>query len=129
MSQYAAAESCGVSARTIRVWRKKDPELDWMVREASCRATDQVEAMTYNKCLDPDPANNALRIFWLKTRSRKKFGQGPHGSDRVLSGNAQEIRIILMDRPSKIELENLNKSSESESIANESEKVADAPNG
>lgn len=65
---FEATRSAGVSERTVRRWCEADPEFAELVAEARCQADDQVEYQTYKNCLDPDPANNTLRIFWLKSR-------------------------------------------------------------
>jgi hypothetical protein len=63
-----AAKAVGVSSRQVRNWRTADPDLDAIVLDAMCFADDAVEAVTFKNCIDPDPAHNTLRMFWLKSR-------------------------------------------------------------
>lgn len=58
----------GVTSRTVRRWCEADPEIAEAVADAASRADDAVEAVVYRNCLDPDPAHNTLRMFWLKSR-------------------------------------------------------------
>lgn len=63
-----SARTIGVTSRTLRRWCDADPDLAERTADARCRADDEVEAATLANCLDPDPANNTLRMFWLKSR-------------------------------------------------------------
>ena len=68
-----AARRIGVSSRTIFRWCDRDPKLAEAVAEARCKADDQVESVAYRNCLDPDPAHNVLRMFWLKCRRSEVY--------------------------------------------------------
>lgn len=68
MTWHECARKFGVSERTVRRWCAADPELSELVAEAKSRCDDEVEAVTYANCLDPDPSHNTLRMFWLKSR-------------------------------------------------------------
>ena len=68
MTMPEAAAKVGVGTRTIVWWASKDPEFREEIDEARCRADDQVEAVMFRNALNPDPAHNVIRIFWLKCR-------------------------------------------------------------
>lgn len=68
MTWDEAAKAVGVSSRTLFRWCNADPGLAEQAADARCKADDDVEAATYANCLDLDPANNTLRMFWLKSR-------------------------------------------------------------
>src|SRR5688572_16319001 len=76
MTQYEIANLMGVSTRTIKRWRADDPELKDLMDEARELADDRVEAKVFAMCENnDDPANNTLRIFWLKNRRPDEFRQ------------------------------------------------------
>ena len=90
-----ASAILGVTSRTVRRWREADSELDELVLDAMSGADDCVEAATYKQCLDPNPANNAVRIFWLKSRRSDVYGDrralelsGPKGGPIPIDLNA-----------------------------------------
>ena len=62
------AEAVGVHFTTIWRWAQRDPEFGKAIREAGEDADAEVEAVTFRNACDPDPANNVLRMFWLKAR-------------------------------------------------------------
>lgn len=68
MTLEEACPKIGVSSRQVRKWRNANPDLDDAVLDAMCLIDDSVERITYLNCIDPDPAHNTLRIFWLKSR-------------------------------------------------------------
>lgn len=81
-----AAAAAGVSSRTLYRWAEADPEFAELVEDARDRADDAVEAVVFRNCIDPDPAHNTLRMFWLKSRRRPVYGEqsrlevsGPNG--------------------------------------------------
>jgi transposase-like protein len=80
-----AAKRVGVSERTLYRWCAADEQLAALATEARDRADDQVEAVTFQKCLDPDPANNTLRMFWLKSRRPEVYRDKLHAD--ITSGN------------------------------------------
>jgi len=63
-----AAERVGVGKTTLWRWCQADPTLAAQANEARAQADDEVENVTFLNCLDPDPAHNTLRMFWLKSR-------------------------------------------------------------
>ena len=68
MTWEEAADRVGVNERTLRRWCAADPELMAAAAKARESADDMVEAVTFGNCIDPDPAHNTLRMFWLKSR-------------------------------------------------------------
>ena len=68
-----AAEAVGVGRATLFRWVNSDPEFAKGVEEAKAGPDAEVEAITYGNCTDPDPANNALRMFWLKCRKPDRY--------------------------------------------------------
>ncbi len=70
-----AADRVGVSERTLYRWCNADPELAKTAAKAKDAADDLVEAVVFANCMDPDPAHNTLRMFWLKSRRRSVYGE------------------------------------------------------
>ncbi len=70
-----AARAAGIGSKTIYRWAAADPEFGAAVEEARDMADDAVEAVTHRNTLDPDPAHNTLRMFWLKSRRREVYGE------------------------------------------------------
>jgi transposase-like protein len=68
MTWEEAADKVGVSDRTLYRWCAADEELAAAAAKAKSGADDLVEAVTFRNCIDPDPAHNTLRMFWLKSR-------------------------------------------------------------
>ena len=68
MTWEQAAKRVGVNRRTLWRWCNADDELAEAAMQARDAADDMVEAVTFNNCLDADPAHNVLRMFWLKSR-------------------------------------------------------------
>jgi hypothetical protein len=64
-----ATRAVGVSERTIRRWCEADPDFAAAIEAARDRPLAEVESTTLQQCLDPDPANNTLRMFFLKCRA------------------------------------------------------------
>ncbi|HXI24951.1 MAG TPA: hypothetical protein VNG71_13895 [Pyrinomonadaceae bacterium] len=62
------AEATGISMMTIWRWAQKDPEFAKAIKDVGEDADAEVEAVTFRNACDPDPANNTLRMFWLKSR-------------------------------------------------------------
>lgn len=77
MTVAEAALRVGVGERTVYRWMANDPQFADAVNEARDEADDRVEAVTLGNCLDPDPAHNGLRMFWLKNRRREVYGEKP----------------------------------------------------
>lgn len=63
-----AARRVGVNPSTLWRWCQADDDLAAAAMRARSAADDLVEAITFQNCLDPDPAHNTLRMFWLKSR-------------------------------------------------------------
>ena len=63
-----AARATGLSRSTLWRWSQLDPEFARAIEDAKAGPDAEVEAVTYANCLDPDPAHNTLRMFWLKCR-------------------------------------------------------------
>lgn len=63
-----AARLAGVNPQTIHRWMNEDERFGQRCIEAKDRADDRVEAVTYNLACDPNPANNGIRVFWLRCR-------------------------------------------------------------
>lgn len=63
-----AAAITGLCTTTIWRWMQSDPEFAAALKEACFDADAEVEAVTFGNCIDPDPAHNTLRMFWLKCR-------------------------------------------------------------
>jgi hypothetical protein len=74
MTTAEAAARVGVCSRTVERWAAADPDFASAVADAKDRADDSVEAVTYRNCIDPDPAHNILRMFWLKSRRPAVYG-------------------------------------------------------
>lgn len=75
---YTLSDACrvaGVGRTTVWRWRQVDPELDEAIQFVMDDQDDQVEAVTFRNALDPDPAHNTLRMFWLKSRRRETYGE------------------------------------------------------
>jgi len=70
-----AAAAAGIGSKTVYRWAAADPDFGAAVEEARDMADDRVEAVTYRNVMDPDPAHNTLRMFWLKNRRREVFGE------------------------------------------------------
>jgi hypothetical protein len=85
---YEATRAVGISERTIRRWCDADPEFADAVAEARDRADSEVEFVTYRNCIDPDPAHNTLRTFWLKSRRPAVYGER---ADVNLSGTVKVL--------------------------------------
>ncbi len=62
------AAAIDVNFTTIWRWGQKDPEFAKAVRDAGSDADDEVESVTFQNAVNPDPAHNVLRMFWLKSR-------------------------------------------------------------
>lgn len=75
MTVLEAARRVGVGTTTVYRWTGADPEFAAAVEDAKDRADDAVEAVTFTNCVDPDPAHNTLRIFWLKSRRPEVFNR------------------------------------------------------
>lgn len=73
MTWEEAADRVGVSDRTLRRWCASDPGLAALAAKARDAADDMVEAVTFRNCLDPNPAHNTLRMFWLKSRRPRVY--------------------------------------------------------
>ncbi len=68
MTWREVSAACGVSLSTIWRWAENDPAFKAAIRMAGENADSEVEAVTFLNACDPDPANNTLRMFWLKSR-------------------------------------------------------------
>lgn len=68
-----AAKTVGVNRTTLYRWMAADPEFADRVNAIRDDQDDQVEAVTLKNCLDPDPAHNTLRMFWLKCRRPERY--------------------------------------------------------
>ncbi len=68
MTWREVAEACDLSLSTIWLWAENDPEFKAAIKAAGESADSEVEAVTFRNACDPDPANNTLRMFWLKSR-------------------------------------------------------------
>ena len=95
MTMGEAAQLAGISRSTLKRWVATDDAFAEEVSDARERVDDQVEAVTFRNCLDPDPAHNTLRIFWLKNRRREVYGEKARESD-----GPQEIVIRYERRDS-----------------------------
>jgi hypothetical protein len=70
-----AATAAGVCRSTIWRWSQMDDEFAAAIEEARSGPDAEVETVTYKNCLDPDPAHNVLRMFWLKSRKPQVYGE------------------------------------------------------
>ena len=68
-----AAKVVGVNRTTLYRWMAADPEFADRVNAIRDDQDDQVEAVTLKNCLNPDPAHNTLRMFWLKCRRPSQY--------------------------------------------------------
>lgn len=87
MSWREASEASGVAVSTIWRWAKDDPEFDAEIRAACADVDAEVEAVTFANCIDPDPAHNSLRMFWLKCRRPNVY------QDRTAQQHSGEISV------------------------------------
>lgn len=85
---YEAARLMAVSIRTMYRWREIDPDLRDRMDEAKEMADDEIEATVFEMAKDRDPANNTLRIFWLKNRRKDEFGAE---SGVTVNGTVQKL--------------------------------------
>lgn len=74
----------GVSNRTLFRWASLDPEFSRQIKEAGSDADAEVEAVTYALAIDPDPAHNTLRMFWLNARKGYKQRSDVTSEDKQL---------------------------------------------
>ncbi len=70
-----AAQFADVSRTTLWRWSQLDEDFAASIDEAKAGPDSEVEAVTYANCLDPDPAHNTLRMFWLKSRVPQVYGE------------------------------------------------------
>jgi hypothetical protein len=73
-----AAAAVGVTRPTLWRWTQLDPEFAAAAEDARAGPDSEVEAVTYANCLDPDPAHNVLRMFWLKCRKPAIYQDRQH---------------------------------------------------
>lgn len=92
-----AADSAGISSSTIYRWCDADPELASAVAEAKSRADDRVENVAFRNCIDPDPAHNTLRIFWLKCRRPGVYRDIQRTEFSGPDGGALRVRVEYAD--------------------------------
>ena len=96
MTLNEACKLAGVSRISVWKWRKNDADFDEIIDFAMDKQTAKIEDMTIQKALDPDPANNILRIFLLKTR-------WPHlyqDKNNVTIGTNHQIDVSLKSESS-----------------------------
>lgn len=67
------AKAIDVHRTTLWRWAQADVEFGEAIKEAGADPDLDVEAITYQNAVDPDPANNTLRMFWLKNRIPQKY--------------------------------------------------------
>lgn len=97
MTMAEAALYACVSKRTIYRWCSLDPELASLVLKARENADDMVEAVTFQNALNPDPANNVLRMFWLKSRRRAVYGERSIDATRTTYAEALRKDLNVND--------------------------------
>ena len=68
-----AASGTGVNRTTLWRWSQVDPDFASAITEAKADPDIEVEAVTFQQACDPDPANNTLRMFWLKSRKPRTY--------------------------------------------------------
>jgi hypothetical protein len=94
MTWHEVARSTGLSVATIWRWGRADPEFAAAIKQACIEPDRAVEAVTFANCLDPDPAHNTLRMFWLKSRVphryRERLDRTSAGDRFGYSGRAQD---------------------------------------
>lgn len=93
MTTTEAARAAGVNRRTILNWRHADPEFDLAVRDAMSSVDDSVEAVTYRNAIDPDPAHNVLRMFWLKSRRPEVYRDAVR--QEMSGANGDPLKIVI----------------------------------
>jgi hypothetical protein len=62
------AAAIGIGRTTLWRWSQADSDFAAAIEDAHAGPDDEVEAVTFAQATDPDPANNTLRMFWLKSR-------------------------------------------------------------
>jgi hypothetical protein len=87
-----AAKAGGVHRVTIWRWTQADPEFAKAIEEAKAGPDAEVEAVTFANATDPDPANNTLRMFWLKSRKRAQYGE--HATLGI-QGDGTSVKAVL----------------------------------
>jgi hypothetical protein len=94
-----AARRVGVGRGTVYRWMSADPEFTDRVTEARDLSDDAVEYVTYRNCLDPDPAHNTLRMFWLKCRRPHVYRDTQPPPEGGISVTVRHVREGIHGRP------------------------------
>lgn len=68
-----ACKEVDIAMSTLWRWTQLDPEFHRAMKDACAGPDHEVEAVTYQNAIDPDPAHNVLRMFWLKSRMPNKY--------------------------------------------------------
>jgi hypothetical protein len=78
------ATACGVNRTTLWRWSQSDPTFAQAIKEAGADADTEVEAVTFSNAIDPDPAHNTLRMFWLNSRKGYKQRSDVTSDDKAV---------------------------------------------
>lgn len=86
------AEATGIGRTTLWRWAKTDEQFAKDIEEAQAGPDIEVEAVTFQNACDPDPANNTLRMFWLKSRMRSTYYE-----EKVIHHNSVDGIFEMVD--------------------------------